>query len=136
MGLNGFNNASLKFPASLPNGLSSLYVGSCYDLNDVAMQNFLSKWVTPTSTKKLVFLNVVASRLSNIPKEVSKYTKLTTAGFFGNLAPMTFKKGAFNFSDPVEAFNNDFSQINSIEDGAFIGNGKNVSKPFKLLIIM
>lgn len=122
MGLNGFTDPRVQFPRPLPNGLSSLFVGSCYDLNDVAMQNFLAKWVTPTSSKKLVFLNVVASRLSNIPKEVSKYTKLTTAGFFGNLVPMTFKKGAFNFSDPVEAFNNDFSQINSIEDGAFIGN--------------
>jgi len=48
LGLNGFNNTCLKFPAPPPKGLFAISIDNCYDVGTAALQNILEKWVTPT----------------------------------------------------------------------------------------
>lgn len=120
--LNGFSNNSMKAPAKLPRGLSQVYIVYCYDLGDAALQNFLAKWVTPSSTNTLTLLEVAGTSLTKIPADVTKFNMLDHAHFYENFKLMTIQKGAFHFNATVEDVFLDASEIDYVADDAFKGN--------------
>jgi len=95
LGLNGFNRTCLKFPAPPPKGLTDFTIENCYDMGTAALQNLLTKWVTPTSVETLIYLSLSNNSLTSIPAEVSKY-QLGGLKISGNLQPLTIQSRALN----------------------------------------
>ncbi len=128
--LDGFSNASIKFPPAPPKGLSSLFIGYCYNFGSFALENLLSKWVLPSSKNTLTSLVVAANNLTHIPSSVSKLTKLVDIEIYENMQPLKLVKGAFNFTEPVEALYMDYCDIATIPVGTYSGNSSILDTKF------
>jgi len=102
VGMNGFNNASLKFPPPVPNGLSSFWIWFAYDMTTAAVQNLLAKFVTPKSQNTLTSIQLGGNAFTTVPSEFSKYTQLTDVQFWENSQPWQIQSGAFNITVPVQ----------------------------------
>ena len=122
-----FYFTNIKYPPPLKNGLKSLSIeGIVYPnvLVDVSIQNFLAKWITPSSRKTLIGLLLDNNNLLKIPSEVAQYENLTGAYFFSNAQPWVIQTNAFNFSKNTSyqrTLRIDNSRIKSIQPGAFQG---------------
>lgn len=121
IGMNGFSNASLKFPPPVPNGLSSLWIWFAYDMTTQAAQNLLAKWVTPTSKDTLTSIQLGGNSLTAIPSDISKYSQLTDVQFWENAQPWNIQSRALNITVPVKTIYLDASRIASVSAGAFLG---------------
>jgi len=126
LGLNGFNQTCIKFPAPPPNGLSYLRIDNCFDLGSTALQILLQKWVTPTSTETLTSLHLNANSLTRIPSEISKYNALLDVDISGNHRSLTIEPKSFIIStgyDPYSMVSLSLrnSKITSISPGAYRG---------------
>lgn len=129
-GINGFGNAGLKFPDSIPNGLAYLSIsrgynnGNCKDcsIGDIALAKLLS-WITPSSSKTLTSVTLEGNSLIQIPTDIVKFTRLSQFTI-QNTVPMKIQSNAFNVSRTKDSYLNldlGYSQITDVNSGAFQG---------------
>lgn len=137
--LNGFSSSSVNYPAVLEQGLKGLYINSGYGphadsgpqytttgMSDTAIEFFLAKWVTPTSSKTLNNLALNNLYLTRIPSDVFKYTNLTKFEIKDNRKFLVVQANSFNISQrnddglpfQLTLYNN---YITTIQAGAFQG---------------
>lgn len=122
--MNGFQNPYFKYPAIVAQGLTAVTIKYCYDFGDDALENLLTKWITPSSVDTLTQLDLSGNSLTQIPLDMPKFKKLYVLRLFENLVPWTIQSYAFNIELPPSSRSTlmlDDSEIQSIEPGAFQG---------------
>lgn len=120
LGIEGFNNNSLKFPKPVPNGIASLWIWFCDNITDTTMDNILTKWVTPTSADSMNSFQLAGADITRIPSDIFKYTQLEDVTIFDCFKLSTIQYRSFNF-EKVPTIYLDHNVISSVSPGAFSG---------------
>lgn len=125
-GMNGFANASLKYPPILQAELEKVEISYCYDLTDAALDRLLTKWIVPSGKDSIEELTIIGNSLTTIPLNLPAMDGLYKVDFSNNMQPLSLQNGDFDFTNanglqPIQFLLMDNSLIYYIEPGTFKG---------------